>query len=473
MQAVSTLAGRRWILVALGLATELHAALPSAQDAPKEDPQPERWNAFGQVTYIYQAKDPFAAAYTNLNGTPNSLSPERERSWTTTATAYLGLRPWDGGEIHLVPEMISLLPLSGLRGLGGSVQNGELEKNGEREPKFYRARLFLRQTWNLGGESEQLDSAPMQLAKAVDSRRFVLTAGNLSIIDLFDKNQYAGDVRQQFINMNFLTYSAYDFDADARGYTWGLAGEYYYDDWAVRAGRFVGPRHPNQLQLDYSILKYYGDQVEVEHKHQLAGREGKLRLLAYRNVANMGKWDDAVNAFLADPSKNAADCTSFNYGSPNTSAPDLCWARQKNTKKGVGVSVEQAISDDIGFFFRGMKSDGKTEVYAFTSTDSSVSLGTIIKGAAWGRPEDSVGVGFAKNWLSSAHVNYLNLGGIDGFIGDGRISYRPEQLFETYYNINLRKSVWLTLDFQHIANPAYNSDRGPVKVYGARAHLEF
>ena len=438
-----------------------------------EEPAEEAWNLYGQFTYIWHQKDRFAARYTNLNGSPNSLVPNKERSYTTTLTAFAGLRLWKGGELYAAPEIISELPLSGLRGLGGSIQNGELEKNGTRKPTLYRSRLFLRQTWDLGGDSSRVESGPMQLAGTQDSRRFVLTAGNLSIIDLFDKNSYVGDVRQQFLNMNFLTYSAFDFAADARGYSWGISGEYYRDEWAFRAGRFIGPIHPNQLQLNYKIMRFYGDQMELEHKHDLYGRPGKVRLLGYRNAENMGRWDDAMNSIIADPNKNAAACTDFNYGSGNAGAPDLCWVRKRNAKIGVGMNLEQSIAPDIGVFFRGMKSDGKTEVFAYTATDSSISFGASIKGTRWGRERDAVGVGYARNWLSSLHVAYLNLGGIDGFIGDGRIAYKPEKAVEAYYNFNVNSFLWLTLDAQRVSNPAYNADRGPVSLYGIRVHAEF
>jgi high affinity Mn2+ porin len=272
--------------------------------------------------------------------------------------------------------------------------------------------------------------------------------------------------------MDYLTYAAFDFAADARGYSWGLAGEYYYDDWAIRAGRMLSPRNPNQLQLDYSIFRHYGDQIEVEHKHDLWGLPGKLRVLAYRNVENMARWDDAISAFIADPTKNAAACTGFNYGSANAVAPDLCWVRKRNTKAGIGVNLEQAIAPDAGIFFRGMKSDGRTEVYSYTSTDSSINIGASVKGARWGRERDTFGIGYAQNWLSASHVQYLNMGGIDGFIGDGKINYKPEQAGEAYYNINLNKFLWFTLDWQHVANPAYNADRGPVTFYGVRLHAE-
>jgi hypothetical protein len=452
------------VLLAAALAAAAAAHTASAQETS---------NAFGQFTHIWHEKRPFAAAYTNLNGTPNSLVPERERSWTTTATAFLGLRPWQGGELYFAPEAISELPLSGLRGLAGSIQNGELEKNGLRKPTIYRSRLFLRQSWSLGGKETQVDSGPMQLAGAQSSRRFVLTAGNLSVIDLFDKNSYSGDVRQQFLNMNFLTHASYDFAADARGYSWGIAGEYYHDDWALRAGRFIGPVNPNQLKLNFAFLSRFGDQVELEHRHEWGGQPGKIRALAYRNVETMGRFDEAAAAFLANPAKNATACTGFSYESGNAGAPDLCWARRRNTKVGIGLSLEQAISPVAGTFFRAMWSDGRTEVFSYTASDRSLSFGANLKGEAWGRARDSIGLGFAQNWLSAAHVNYLNLGGIDGFIGDGRLRYRPERLGEAYYNLGVARQLWLTFDLQRVANPAYNADRGPVSLWGLRVHAEF
>lgn len=437
------------------------------------DLKDERWNAYAQATYISSFKDAFSAAYTNLNGTPNSLSPKAERSFTATFTAYLGLKAWTGAEFYLAPEMISELPLSGLKGLGGSIQNFELQKNGTESATWYRARAFYRQTISLGGINAEVSSGPLQLAGLVDSRRFVLTAGNFSVIDMFDKNTYAGDLRHQFLNMAFMTNAAYDFAADARGYSWGIVGEYYFDDWAFRLGRFVTPKNPNDLPLDFNILKFYGDQAELEHKHVIKGQPGAIKILAYRNRENMGRWSDAIAAFQSDQAKNATTCTGFNYESDNSSAPDLCWARKPNVKMGVGINMEQRVTQDVGLFFRGMYSDGKTEVYSYTSSDRSISFGASMKGLRWGREKDSLGLGYAQSWISKQHATYLNMGGIDGFIGDGRINYKPEQVVDIYYQCHVISSAWLSLDYQHLANPAYNADRGPVDIYGARVHFEF
>lgn len=437
------------------------------------DMEDERWNAYGQFTYISSWKSAFPALYTNLNGSTNSLLTSQERGFTGTATLYFGLKTWTGGELYFAPELISEKPLSELKGLGGVIQNFELQKNGLESPTLYRSRLFFKQTFGFGGDSVRLESDPMQLGTVVDSRRLVLRIGNFSILDFFDKNSFSGDLRRQFLNMAFLTYAAYDFAADARGYSWGAVGEYYHDDWTFRFGRITGPKDPNQLPVDFRIFKFYGDQAEIEHRHRLYGQPGAVRLLMFRNHENMGRFDDAIAAYQSDHLKNATTCTGFNYGSNNANAPDLCWARKPNVKMGIGINFEQNITEDIGLFFRGMYSDGQTEVYSYTSTDRSISLGALVKGSRWGRTRDSFGIGYAQGWISKIHADYLNMGGVDGFVGDGKLNYRPEQAIDIFYSLNVLSSVWITADYQHIANPGFNADRGPVDVYGARIHAEF
>ncbi len=444
----------------------------------------ESWNAYGQFTYIQSYKPPFSARYTNAYGCPSpsgvttcSLLNTGEESFTGTLTLFLGARLWPGAAAFVVPEVISERPLSGLRGLGGAIQNFELQKNGNETPHVYRSRAYLQQTIDFGGAPVVQESNPMQLGSVVGSRRLVLIAGNYSVLDFFDRNTFASDLRQQFFNMAFLTNAAYDFAADARGYAYGGAAEFHYDDWAARIGRFTAPQDPNQLALNFEIDKFYGDQFEIEHAHKLLGRDGVVRLLGYRNRENMGNFNDAVAAFEADPAKNAAACppppVSFSYGSTNARAPDLCWVRQPHVKLGIGINLEQYVSSDIGVFFRAMYSDGQTEVYSYTATDRSLSFGALAKGSLWHRPGDVTGAGVGFGWISQAHAEYLRLGGVDGFIGDGTIQQAAESVLEVFYSVNVLSSVWLSADYQHITNPAFNADRGPVNVFGGRVHAEF
>ena len=434
------------------------------------DIKDESWNAYGQFTWISNYKAPFSARYTNPNYF--SLSTHGEHSFTGTFTVFLGVRLWRGGEAYYVPEVISEKPLSNLKGLD-AVQNFELQKGGTETPQIYRSRSYLRQTIGLGGKRVVKDSDPMQLGTVVDSRRLVLTAGSFSILDFFDKNTFSGDLRRQFFNIAFMTYNAYDFGSDARGYSWGGVAELYFDDWALRFGRITPPKNPNVLAQEFRLYKYYGDQLELEHKHVLFGQPGAVRVLGYRNRENMGRFDDAIAAFEADPARNAAACTSYNYGSSNANAPDLCWVRRPNIKMGIGLNLEQHLNDDIGVFFRGMYSDGQTEVNAYFSTDRSVSFGALANGTAWHRPADVTGVGAGLGWISKEHANYLRLGGIDGFIGDGTINQAAESVIEAFYSVNVVASIWLSADYQHITNPAFNADRGPVNIYSGRVHAEF
>ena len=438
------------------------------------DMERESWNAYVQFTYISSWKSGFAAPYTNANGSTNSLLPGAERSFTGTATLYLGVRLWDGAEAYFAPELISERPFSQLKGLGGAIQNFELQKGGAELPEVYVARAYLRQTFGLGGRRVAEPSGPLQLGTTHDSRRLVLIAGNFSILDFFDKNAFDIDPRQGFLCLGFMTHAAWDFASNARGYSYGGVAEMYWDDWAVRFGRITPPKNPNQLPVDFRLAKYYGDQIELEHKHTIHGQDGTLRILAYRNHEIIGRFSDAIAAFDLDPQKNATNCSGFNYGSGNANAPDLCWARKPNVKVGMGVFGEQYIAHGIGVFSRAMYSDGKTEVDAYTSTDRSASVGTLAKGAWWARPMDVAGAGVNLGWISKAHAQYLRLGGIDGFIGDGSLRPAWEGSLDVFYSVHFPNApLWLTADYQRVVHPAFNADRGPVNIFGVRMHGEF
>ena len=57
--------------------------------------------------------------------------------------------------------------------------------------------------------------------------------------------------------------------------------------------------------------------------------------------------------------------------------------------------------------------------------------------------------------------------------GDGRLNYRTEKIMEAYYAYSLNKWATLTFDYQFVADPAYNADRGPVSIFAGRFHAEF
>jgi high affinity Mn2+ porin len=441
----------------------------------QHDASDEMWNLYGQLTAIGFYKPSFHAAYTNLNGSNSSLKPIAETSFTQTLTIFFGLRLRPGTELYVVPEEISETTLSNLKGLGGSTENFELQKVGTLTPALYRARLFVRQTFGFGGKSIELPSGQMQLGENADSRRLVFTLGNFSALDVFDKNNVIGDLRKSFFDEAFMTYAAWDFPADARGYSVGAAAELYWDQWAVRLMRLMPPVEPNQQSLNIQPFKYYGDQLEFEHDHMLfGGQPGAIRLLLYRNHEFMGRFADAINAFETNPADNAANCGNlYNYGSENAAAPDLCFVRKTNVKFGIGVNGEQNITPSIGMFFRAMYSDGHSEVEAYDSADRSANVGTLAKGTLWRQPLDSAGLGFGTSWISPMHARYLRMGGVDGFIGDGALTQANENMTEVFYSRHIAKSIYLSFDYQRVWNPGYNAVRGPVNLFGGKFHVEF
>jgi high affinity Mn2+ porin len=136
-------------------------------------------------------------------------------------------------------------------------------------------------------------------------------------------------------------------------------------------------------------------------------------------------------------------------------------------------NLEQSVTDSFGLFGRWSWNDGKTEIMSFTDIDASLSGGVSIKGTSWGRSDDTIGIAGAVNALSADYRDFTAAGGLGILIGDGRLSYRPEQILEIYYAYAISKASALTFDYQFIVNPAYNADRGPLSIFSGRIHAEF
>ncbi|MBU3627989.1 carbohydrate porin [Polynucleobacter sp. AP-Reno-20A-A9] len=416
-------------------------------------------NVHGQTTYINQRYNNFTSSYSGQN----SLSDLNSMSYTWSGTLFFGARLAPNTDIYFNPEVVSGVPFSGLVGLAGFT-NGEATKATGAQAKFYSARAFLRQTFNQEGDKIVLENEANQITQTVSSNRVVVTAGQFSTLDIFDDSRYAKDPRVQFMNWGNMTYLAYDYAADARGYSTGLAGEWYLGNWVMRAGRMLAPKTPNGRDLNWQIFNTYGDQVEVERQHQIADLPGKVSVLAYRNKMILARFSDATNYVIAN---NAQGTQAINNVRTNY-----------QYKTGIGINGEQALTKDLGIYGRAFTSDGHTETMSFTEADNSLSVGMGLNGESWSRPKDTVGISMMQNGLSSYRKNYLQSGGVSYFIGDyagpgQTISYRPERIGEVYYNATVIKNVLAGLNFQHINNPAYNAARGPVNILSFRIHAEF
>jgi high affinity Mn2+ porin len=412
---------------------------------------PNSWNVHGQLTFVEQGYPAFRSPYQG----ENSLTGANQIQNTTSATAFIGYRPWDGAEIYINPELMQGFGLNNTMGVAG-FPNGEAQKSDFPIPRIDIARVFVRQTFGLGGEQETIDDGANQLAGKQDISRITVTAGRFAVLDLFDGNSYSHDPRVDFLNWNMYCCGSYDVTMDKIGYTWGAAAELNQKSWAFRAGYFLVPTVSNVNTYDTHIFErgeYIG---ELELRYSLFSQPGKLRLMGWANLADMGSYADA----LAMPS------TTPNY-------PDITQTRQVRTNYGFVVNMEQAITSDLGIFSRASWSPGLVEIIGWTDCDESLSFGTVLKGSAWGRPDDKIGVAGLVEGLSPTARAYFAAGGLGILIGDGQLNYRPEQILEAYYAYSLNKWATLTVDYQFIDNPGYNADRGPVSVFSGRLHAQF
>ena len=413
--------------------------------------RPEDWNANFQTTYVWQMHPAFSAAYDG----EHSLKSQHETGYTLTATLFLGHRLWRGAELFFNPELLQSTTMSGLHGLGG-LSNGENQKAADATARLYSARAFLRQTIRLGGNEAPVEAGPNQFGGEVSSRRLVVTVGQMALIDVFDNNAFAHDPRTQFFNWALMAGGASDYAADARGYTVGFAVEYYRDAWAFRFGHFAQPKESNGLPLDYRLWAHFGENLEVEHRHALWGRQGSVRLTPFLNYAKMGGFSDALA-----------------YAAATGGTPAVGNVRRDRAKLGFGVGLDQNLTRDAGLFARYSWNDGRTETYAFAEIDRSLTTGLAMRGRLWFRPRDTVAAAFVQDSLSDAHRDYLAAGGLGNFLGDGQLNYRPERVFEAYYSFNAFPGLWLSVDGQYVLNPGYNADRGPAKLVACRLHFEY
>lgn len=407
----------------------------------------QTWNWHFQNTFYLQGDPGFPAEYSG----PNSLHSGGEIQDTISADLFLGARLWHGAEMHVDGLLWQGFGLSGTLGVEG-FPNGEAFRLGTSVPNVTFARIFLRQTFGLGGEQETVEDDALHLAGRQDVSRITLTVGKMSVKDIFDNNTYANDPRTQFMNWGLMANEAWDYPADSIGFQTGMAIELNQPRWTVRYGFFQMPRVSNGMAQDTHYLEAWGMVGEFERRYTLAEHPGAVRLLGFLNSAHMGSYEEAVE---------------------NTVRPaDIIATREYRYKAGVGLNLEQEIVKNVGVFSRLGWSDGRNEAWVFSDVDHAATLGVSIKGAFWARPQDTVGLGGVLNGIASKHREFFGQGGTGILAGDGKLTYGLEKILEIYYDFQVWKTLHGTFDYQFVSNPAFNRDRGPVSVLAARVHWE-
>lgn len=431
---------------------------------PHSDTAP--WFAAGQFNTILQGHPAFHSPY---EGT-NSMRARGEYKVSLVGTLFLGLQPWQmlgykgtaakryNTDVILDVESAGGRGISQALGLAGFT-NLDVVRNPSLGSKPYIARVQIHQTIGFTNEMTTVQRGPFALATEVPVRRLELRAGKLSSPDFFDINSVLSDSHLQFTNWSIDNNGAWDYAADTRGYTYGAVAEYQDRSWGVRYGLMLMPTVANGIDLDWAVKRSRGQNMEVEVRHGwLPGRGGVQRLLAFVNTAHMGSYREAVAA----------------YRSGVDSTPDITKHEHTGaTKYGLGYNFEQPITSNLTIAGRFGWNDGKTESYAYTEIEQTVTLGATYTGVQWSRPLDKVGLALTSNAIKRDHQQYLAAGGLGFILGDGALNYGRETTEEAFYNAHAWRGLFFAPGLSHVNNPGYNRDRGPVWIPSLRAHVDF
>ena len=448
--------------------TPTQPSTTSADDSSTDEPttlfphfESDRVWLSGQANIITQWHQAFRSPYQG----PNSLSPEAQDASSRVLTLLAGVRVSDTTEFLLDVQETGGHGIGEALGLAGFT-NLDVVRNPTLSKAPYVARFMWHQIIPLSRERVSAERTPLSLFSRLPARRLEIRFGKFSLVDFFDVNTYGSDSNLQFMNWALDNNGAYDYAADTRGYTYAAMVEYDDRHWAVRFAEALMPKVANGINLDADLARARSENVEFELHHSfLPRRESIVRLLGYANHANMGVYRVAVADFLAGETPCAAGAVCR----PEITDHPL----QTATKYGFGVNIEQPLTDWLGVFARWGWNEGQHESYAYTEVDETEQVGAGAQGTKWKRKLDRAGLAFISNGISRDHQQYLALGGLGFLLGDGNLNYGRENIVEAYYTLHLWRGIFTSLDAQHIDNPGYNRDRGPVFAPAARLHVEF
>jgi hypothetical protein len=437
---------------------------PAASGANREADSPDPQSMFphfkdtrfwlsGQANFIFQTHPPFDAKYSGRN----SLAPNYEKATSRVLTLYTGVRLNNSTEILVDIEEAGGSALSTGLGLAGNTDL-DIVRNPLLSKAPYLARGMIHKVFALSKDKVESERTPLSLFDELPRRRLEVRFGKFSLPDFFDLNSVGSDTHFQFTNWSVGNNGAWDYAADTRGYTVGVMADYQDRNWGFRFVEGLMPKVANGIDLVWRPWQVHAENFEFElRRGPFPKKPGVVRLLAYTNYANMGIYRDQI--IQAEQNHIASDITRHPW--------------HITRKYGFGVNLEQNLTRNLTAFARWGWDNGKTESFAYTEIDLTVAEGVKVNGAKWHRKQDRGGIAYVSNGIKKDHQNYLAAGGFGFLLGDGKLNYGRENILEAFYTAHLWRGIYIAPGVQHINNPGYNRDRGPVVVPSFRAHVEF
>jgi high affinity Mn2+ porin len=440
--------------------TQASSPQPPGEQSPADLPttvfphsETSRFWVSGQVNFIEQWHPSFHSPYQG----PLSLTPEGEHALSRVFTLFTGV------ELTSYAEVLFQLESAGGKGIGNGFglagfTNLDVVHNPSLGSKPYVGRTMLHFAIPLSHDRTPTERNSLSVFRNLPARRLEIRLGKFQLVDFFDLNSAGSDSHLQFLNLTIDNNGAYDYAADTRGYTVAAMLDFEEHNWGIRFAEALMPRQANFIDLEWNLSRARSENIEFElRKGLLPSRNGVVRLMSYINHANMGDYRVAIRQFE----------------SGETAVPDVTnHPFRTTTKYGFGANLEQSLNGWLTAFGRVGWNEGRQESFAYTEVNQAATFGIGANGKKWRRGLDRAGAAFSSNAISGDHRLYLALGGKGFLLGDGHLNYGRENIIEMFYTIHVWRGVYGAFDLQHINNPGYNRDRGPVLVPAVRLHLD-
>ena len=413
--------------------------LPCVAAAQSEDSffphlRSDRFWLSGQANLVFQAQPGIASQYSGLQ----SFSSRYEKATSRVFTLYTAMQITNSLEVIADVEEAAGETLSRGFGLAAPANADWIDPAFGRRP--YLSRLMLHKVIGLSKENEESERGPLSTFSELPSRRIDLRVGRFGAPDLFDTNSAGSDTHLQFLNSALVQNAAYDYAADARGYTWGALAELTTSAFSLRFAELLMPDAAGSDRLIWNLRRAHSGNAEVQIAPKILPRRVTvIRVLVFRNHAPARWYADSIST---------------------------------GDKYGFGMNVEQYVKRGVSAFLRAGWNNGATQSYCYDEVDNTAATGLVTRGAKWRRPFDRAGVGFASNGLSSEHARYLASGGTGMMLSDIR-RYGRENALEAFYTVHVKRGVYVSPALQWITNPGMNRDHGSALIAGWRTHVEF
>lgn len=287
---------------------------------------------------------------------------------------------------------------------------------------------------------ESFDSDTVHLTQVYYEHSFgpglVVSAGQLDITGYFDTNSFANNERTQFLANTFVNNPAVEFGGTDNFYSPGVRVTWWpVENVDISVGAFEG----NGDYVDAFDNPFY--MAELNFALKPAGREGNYRVYYWNRQGR----SDSELANTADPDNTGLI---------------------KAENKGFGVSIDQMVTENLGVWLRAGEQSKKVAQF-----NAHLSLGVNISGAAFGRPDDSIGLGVGSSRMSKVYRDYKKS-------QDPAFDDSIETYMEAYYSISVggaseNTGFHVSPDIQYVKNPGGDSNAGGLFIYGMRLQAFF